>query len=197
MLDKSAQELYHRFTDQYDFISQKHEFFIRFLKRVWRNSISLLDYGGGGIGEVYTLVRTKKLPVNNYCLVERQGVIDSVPLRIRTSTSIPTNERFDIIYARSSVQYTPNIWEKFLAVDPDYICLSLLSSGPLDKCITQDTVYGKTYFVYSTNTILRELDTKYSFIAIERYPDEREHVDFVKRHKIHLLNALLLHNRII
>tara|TARA_Y100000592_G_scaffold18799_1_gene28752 strand:- start:8419 stop:9117 length:699 start_codon:yes stop_codon:yes gene_type:complete len=119
-------------------IKRRNSFFIDLLKK-YNKAPSVLDFGGS-LGTSFFSVSNL---VNKYYIVETEKIVKAGNnLGVDNLTffnSISNTPQVDIVYIRTSLQYSPD-WrktlEELLAKKPRQVILSHLSAGDIDTFLT-------------------------------------------------------------
>ena len=116
-----------------------------------KKQLNILDFGGGlGIGYM-TLVESIPADLNKikYTIVEVPEVCQ-IGMELHSSgeitykTDLPTDAKFDLIHAASSLQYIEHwqgLFAKFATLKPEYILLSDVFAGAIKSYVTLQNYY--------------------------------------------------------
>jgi hypothetical protein len=122
------------------FLELKHRFLLDSLNSIGKRdcSFSLLDFGGR-LGEVCYLLTELSYPLTKYVLVEIPEKLEIVEAQ-SSAPEIIISERMydskvmpiDVVYVRSSAQYSMSFYEELRMVNPKFIIFDVHPIGALE-----------------------------------------------------------------
>lgn len=138
---------------------------------IMRDSLSVLDFGGGlGIGYMTLLeslpdatskIRYIITEVSEVCELGEQ--LHGGGRGITYLPSIPLSTSFDIVHAASSLQYIEN-WKEWVStitiISPKYILLSDVFAGEINSYVTLQNYYGSRipHWFLNIHELLKEFE---------------------------------------